>query len=67
MITQVLQRQETPIRLLAAEVLRQRILTDVEKRKVERFYREERIPSVRQELQYLLPSGHPNRYALVDL
>ena len=58
-ITQVLQRQETPIRLLAAEVLRQRTLTDVEKRKVERFYREERIPSVRQELQYLLPSGAP--------
>ena len=58
-LTQTLQRQETPIRLLAAEVLRQRNLSEDEKRKIERFYRDERIPTVRQELQYLLPSGSP--------
>jgi hypothetical protein len=58
-LTQILQRQETPIRLLSAEVLRRRTLSEDEKRKIERFYREERIPSVRQELQYLLPSGAP--------
>ena len=58
-LTQTLQRQETPIRLLAAEILRRRKLSEEEKRKIERFYREERIPTVRQELQYLLPVGSP--------